>query len=406
MSGLPCSAGATFVVLALSTICAVSHERHLSSTLSATLVDARTLLAEDVSRSAPERTATEGAAGLSRLRKYHSSDSIYAKISALQSTCLAPLTVEWIRDDAISNSSANATGRLFVARVGPRAARKRVLIAASEHARELIASEIALRLLQKLCSSAEAQAVLERVHMVVLPVLNEGGRRLVESGENPCQRETLDKVDINRNMDVDWGQGESQDWGPAPFSSFQARLLQQLASRLKPLAYIDLHSGSRSLMTSWGFKAAATPDFQDQRRLLEVVRRKHCQDCDVGPNSVVMGYKNPGEVIDHMYDKEGIKYSSLWEVYRGNAPMEDCLSFFNPPDPAYDALTDNWAEALITVAHFVDQEVSADERPRRQRPRAAARRMTFVQNSLQAVVTASAKGSIAALSRRRGDSPA
>merc|ERR1719152_568291 len=91
-------------------------------------------------------------------------------------------------------------------------------------------------------------------------------------------------VDLNRNMDVDWGKGEKQNWGARPFSAYQSRILRDIAIEKKPHAFVDLHTGARTLMTSWGYKPGTDPDFKAQKKVLDIIRDKHCSDCRIGSN--------------------------------------------------------------------------------------------------------------------------
>eukprot|EP00927_Polykrikos_kofoidii_P046656 TRINITY_DN4081_c0_g1_i4.p1 TRINITY_DN4081_c0_g1~~TRINITY_DN4081_c0_g1_i4.p1 ORF type:complete len:410 (+),score=69.12 TRINITY_DN4081_c0_g1_i4:85-1314(+) len=310
-------------------------------------------------------------------RAFHSSDHILKTITSLVSTCTVPLTVTWESD-----KGANATkGKVFVARVGNPKALKRVMVVANEHAREMFTAEVAMSFIKRACTTggvkpnapsflhvnAEGAFVkgnlFGAVQFVVVPILNVKGRQVVEDMSEPCQRLTVAEeggVDLNRNMDVDWGKGETQPWGTHAFSTYQARILRDLAAKEKPLAYVDLHTGSKDLMTPYGYKRAIPSDFKDVKVLLDRLRDKYCPDCEIGPNSVVIRYPNPGEIIDHMYVKQKIKYTSLWEIWKGQDET-DCIEYFNPPDHLLQANTDIWASALAEVGDFVRHEVGVDE---------------------------------------------
>jgi len=269
-----------------------------------------------------------------------------------------------------------------VARLGNPQAEKKVLVAANEHARELVTAEVVLRFIKTACGkpkssqsllqshdlligTVDAKVLLKDVHFIMLPVVNVKGRALVESGKETCQRMTSKDegfVDLNRNMDVDWGRGEKQDWGEKPFSTYQARILRDVAAEHKPQAFVDLHTGAESLMTSWGYKPKTNPDFPDQKKVLDLIKERHCPKCEIGSNRIVIAYPNPGEVIDHMYAKQKIKYSTLWEVYEGDA--SDCVAQFNPPDDKYEAVVDNWSGALATFGDYMRTTVDVDERAR------------------------------------------
>jgi hypothetical protein len=276
---------------------------------------------------------------------YLSGDQTIAEIKGLASKgkCGVPFTAGW-QDD-----TDHPGGQLFVVHVGNKEAPKRVMLVANAHAREAITAEVALRFLRWACSSStEALDLFTGVRFTVLPVLNLGGRRRVDDGSNPCQRATVDEgegeVDLNRNMDVDFEAGDGH--GPRPFSTYQARILRRLAEAEQPLAYVDLHSGFQSLMVPWGSREYTSPDYSAQQHLLEEISAQTCPRCPIGSNCKVIGYRNPGEIMDHMYHTQRIKYSTLWEIYQGQG-REDCLELFNPLEyNAFNSTLTQWTKAL------------------------------------------------------------
>jgi len=191
----------------------------------------------------------DGLGGKEHLHSYHTSAEIFEQITALSKDCAVDLKVSEVKDQEDPSNS------LFVAHLGDATAEKKVLVAANEHARELLTGEVALRFIQKACGkekrtsptslaqtkpsslvTSDATTLLQNVQYTILPVVNVKGRALVETGEKPCQRMTTDEegqVDLNRNMDVDWGKGDPQSWGPKPFSTFEARVLRDIAADLK-----------------------------------------------------------------------------------------------------------------------------------------------------------------------------
>lgn len=163
----------------------------------------------------------------------------------------------------------------------------RVLINCGEHGRELISSEICLQFLH-LCLTASSPAfssasssfslsslsplvdkksriiapsalsaqtlrfLLRNVEFFVIPLTSPWSRREVERG-NYCNRKNKNKVDLNRNWDYLWQQSGSllddQYSGPAPFSEPESRAVRDIAVKLRPHMYINIHSGSRDLFT-------------------------------------------------------------------------------------------------------------------------------------------------------------
>eukprot|EP00929_Paragymnodinium_shiwhaense_P043239 TRINITY_DN22268_c0_g1_i1.p1 TRINITY_DN22268_c0_g1~~TRINITY_DN22268_c0_g1_i1.p1 ORF type:complete len:438 (-),score=125.02 TRINITY_DN22268_c0_g1_i1:63-1376(-) len=322
----------------------------------------------------PKKQALKGqglaeVSALSQFRSYHNGAAIIDKLEKLSDSCGVPMKTGWAKD-------TEGQGKIFSVNLGNPEAEKTVMVAANEHARELLTAEVALRFVEMACDEKKSGSLLEmetgsvaklmqNVKFVVLPVINQKGREIVETNQDLCQRMTPNDeghVDLNRNMEVDWGQGEPQEWGTKPFSAYQTRIMRDVAKKAQPVAYVDLHTGARSLMTSWGYKRMATSDLKDQSKLLKEVQKKHCEDCRIGPNSIVIGYGNPGEIIDHMYATQGIKYSTLWELYGGGGG--ECIDTFNPKDDEYEKHVKNWASALFTVGDYVNTKVDATERSR------------------------------------------
>mmetsp|Transcript_2466 Transcript_2466/g.5339 ORF Transcript_2466/g.5339 Transcript_2466/m.5339 type:complete len:367 (-) Transcript_2466:69-1169(-) len=298
-------------------------------------------------------------AGRQDMSKYHASKEIFAQIEQLTGSCKYPLTTT-------RRADSQHGGELFVARLGEEASAKKVMIVANEHARELVTAEVVLNFLQSACKQS-SPGLPSGLEYIILPVVNEHGRRLVETGQSVCQRLTTEAegaVDLNRNMDVDWGRGDAESPGSNPFSAYQTRILRDLAAEIQPSAFIDVHSGRRELITSWGFRHSQDPDFQDQRKVLNLIKDRHCPDCAIGSGWEVIGYESPGEIIDHMYLKQGVKYSTLWEIYEDVENEGDCVQFFNPPDSLYDMLMGNWTAALFSFGEYVAKHVHKDERSR------------------------------------------
>lgn len=272
---------------------------------------------------------------------YHNSTEIFAKIEALAAPgkCATGLRTERVADQEVD-------GHLFVAHLGAPGAPKRVLVAANEHGNEAVTAEVALRFIEAACANGTLPA---SVGFTVVPVVNAPGRR-------KGKRETVDEgkgegsVDLNRQGDVDY---DPDDGGhPKPFGSYQARILRDLAAKHRPLAFVDLHSCALAMMTPWGHKEQHNPDYEAQLRLLRPVKAAACPRCPLGTNRQVIGYDCPGELLDHMYAKAGVKYSYVWELF------DDC----NPPAPQFDGVVGNWTRGLEKLAALVDREVGAGER--------------------------------------------
>ena len=173
-----------------------------------------------------------------------------------------------------------------------------MLVVFGEHARELISSEIALRLVAMLCSpalearggwiladvdavggvehlnelsklhrkamdglahygmsTAQVGTLLKRLLFKFVPVENLIGRRMVESSGTSklCHRMNGRSVDINRNYDNHFGVHAkeylpSEEYeGTRAFSEPETRITHAVAAALKPMVFVSVHSGIREL---------------------------------------------------------------------------------------------------------------------------------------------------------------
>ena len=199
---------------------------------------------------------------------YHRTDSLLETFTRLAdpSRCAQRLTVDNIHDQedpsfqlrvatfADAKKSQNP-------RTGPR-----VLINFGAHGRELITSEVALRLGQILCGEADSifagdsirsrnaiTHILRQATIKLIPVQVPSSRHLAEVGGGNCRQRQLTKqgVDVNRNWNISWtagdGGGEHSNHyrGPRPFSEPETRSLANFAQSWRPDVFVDVRSGDR-----------------------------------------------------------------------------------------------------------------------------------------------------------------
>ncbi|CAK0880436.1 unnamed protein product, partial [Prorocentrum cordatum] len=308
---------------------------------------------------------------------YHRTEALLSEVRrAAGAHGEVAIQVEEVRDPL---GTGEAAPSLTVAtafdesRAGP--PRARMLVVANEHARELVTGEIALGVVERLASAGgpepgsaalRLRALLRRgLEITVVPVASPEGRALAETWR-PCQRGTADvpllSTDLNRNFPFDWTPGLAANFlnsslelhGTAPFSAYQARVIRAVAERHQWDAFVDLHSGARSLNLPYGRRAEGSSDLQEQLRALEGVR-SFCPDCRQGPARAVMGYDNPGQLMDWMYEDRGVKYSYVWEVF---AATGLCAPHFNPVSAGEpDRLVEQWCGALAALGEYVLEQV-------------------------------------------------
>ena len=172
--------------------------------------------------------------------------------------------------------AAGATLDMYLGGTGPAGApdaipaRTRALFVFGEHAREVVPTELAIRLARDLCAAPAAAPVRFRagaragaysallaslrsrpLALTMLPLANAAGRAAVEAGAL-CTRGNGAGVDVNRNWPTHWHAGDprtarEQDPGAAPFSEPETRALRDALAARRPTLFLSVHSGTRGL---------------------------------------------------------------------------------------------------------------------------------------------------------------
>ena len=270
----------------------------------------------------------------------------------------------------------------------------KVLLNFGAHGRELISSEVALRLARMLCGEAPSRfygppdrsrdriAELLKVAVIkMVPVQVPSSRKLAETASDTCRRRRLNArgVDVNRNWNASWTDGEDyassdQFRGPQPFSEPETRSLANLAAAWRPDIYVDVHSGETYLATPYASKLQGVSDRAHRAALRGVVQAVTHMMQGAHPDAIPAGglpngpasslgeepYRASGTSLDYMYSQLGIARSFMFEVYgaasfmgsdrqrRVLRPPSNLLLLLNT-NPA-DADADGSAGAVATAA--------------------------------------------------------
>jgi hypothetical protein len=227
---------------------------------------------------------------------YHKTDEVFSLIEAYGTKC-PMLVIQRISDEVTAPYTVKDTMVCTATDPSvPDVDKIPMLVVFGEHARELISSEIALRLVAMLCSPtleasggwtpadakavggpvvlgklaafhqralgglaqydmspASVSALLKRIVYKFVPLENLNGRRMVEEQGKLCHRMNGRGVDINRNYDNHFGVHApeylpSEEYeGTAAASEPETRITRDIAAALKPLAFISIHSGIREM---------------------------------------------------------------------------------------------------------------------------------------------------------------
>ncbi|HEY0544004.1 MAG TPA: M14 family zinc carboxypeptidase [Pyrinomonadaceae bacterium] len=244
-----------------------------------------------------------------------------------------------------------------------------ILINASIHPRELVTSELALRLIEYLLNNygvdGDATWLLDEHLIVIIPVSNPDGRRLAEQGlyqrkntnntyggncSNPPTVSNQYGVDLNRNFTFKWGTvnmpsepkcGETYP-GPTASSEPETSAIIALESTLfadqrgtldtdpAPLnttgVFIDLHSNAGLVMWPWGHTATVPPNGTE----LQLIGRKLASYNGLTPVQAIDLYPTSGGSRDDAYGELGIA-SFTFEI---GVASGTCGGFF----PAFSCL--------------------------------------------------------------------
>ncbi|KAL0438275.1 UNVERIFIED_CONTAM: hypothetical protein Slati_2310500 [Sesamum latifolium] len=236
-----------------------------------------------------------------------------------------------------------------------------------QHARELITTELALRLLSILSEEqflpnvdrSTLNRTLDRLIIKVVPVENLNGRKRVEDGEL-CERRNGRGVDLNRNWSVDWGKKEKdydpyeENPGPAPFSEPESQIMRKLSVSFEPHIWVNVHSGMEALFMPYDHKNT-TPDgipYQIMKSMLDELNHFYLRDnCLVGSGGASVGYLAHGTATDYMYDIARVPMAFTFEIYGDlKASSKDCFRMFNPIDiTSFNRVLNDWSAAFFQM---------------------------------------------------------
>ncbi|XP_010266142.1 PREDICTED: metallocarboxypeptidase A-like protein ARB_03789 isoform X2 [Nelumbo nucifera] len=236
-----------------------------------------------------------------------------------------------------------------------------------QHGRELITSEVALRLLSILgeeypipkMGPTSLNSTLERLVIKVVPMENLNGRKLVEAGDL-CERRNGRGVDLNRNWSVDWGKKEKdydpyeENPGTAPFSEPETQIMQKLSASFDPHIWVNVHSGMEALFMPYDHKNTTPNGLASHimKSMLEELNHLHCLDrCLVGSGGGSVGYLAHGTATDYMYDIVKAPMAFTFEIYGDEeASSKDCFRMFNPIDLAtFNRVLNDWCSVFLTL---------------------------------------------------------
>jgi len=179
---------------------------------------------------------------------------------------------------------------MYAVKLSSGAGKKTLFMNCGIHAREWITPATCMYMLKQIItkygSDSSINAMLNKLDVVIMPVLNVDGYEYTWAG-NRMWRKTRSRnpgsscrgTDPNRNFNVKWGgTGTSSNpcsdtyHGPYPFSEVEVRNVARYLYRMKRrlVGYMDIHAYSQLWMTPWGHaKRAYPPTYSEMKRVAD-----------------------------------------------------------------------------------------------------------------------------------------
>jgi hypothetical protein len=260
-----------------------------------------------------------------------------------------------------------------------------------EHARELISPESGLRFIEKVCKDAKFAEVLKWSSFRIVLIANPQSRLKVEQGDY-CLRTNEQGVDLNRNWDDHWEEGDCSNLsetcpGPSPFSEAETVELRDLLHAYKADLFLTVHSGALTLLSSYAYMPGYPKDNRGMLAVLDELNEDYCR-CEVGSAASLLQYNCPGTCLDYALEVEKVAFSYAFEIYKEEIDLPthftqntflsflqttpsscfmevrtsktnaECLAFFNPPVDEYEFYVEHWAAAYKELVSIVNQRLS------------------------------------------------
>ena len=223
-------------------------------------------------------------------KAYHSYREILATVDSLASQ--HPGLVRRFEIGRTSQEDQPIVAVSVTSSVHPNVEKPSVLLNGCHHADEVMGAEICLAALRELVtrygSDSAATAWVDRLEIIIVPVVNVDGYGVVTSGLDPRWRKNTrdtngngilheypEGVDLNRNYDFNWAHGGSGDSssvryrGKFPMSELENQTIDRLAAAYRFLLSITYHSQGEVIYYPWSWRGRPAPD---DRLLTEIAR--------------------------------------------------------------------------------------------------------------------------------------
>lgn len=237
-----------------------------------------------------------------------------------------------------------------------------VLILATHHAREWVATQMSMRLIDYLTSNygkdARVTALLDTTELWIVPVANPDGYEYTFTNERLWRKNLRDNdgdgaitladgVDINRNFASHWGlddEGSSPIWsdatyrGSEPESEPETKAVVDFVNNHRFKFLISYHTYSDLILYPWGWQVK-TPSFDDPIFVAQAGTddKPAISDSLLGigydPGVGADLYTTNGDFTDWTYDTAGIPSYTVEMTYGYHDPEDESTYYgFEFPD--------------------------------------------------------------------------
>lgn len=278
----------------------------------------------------------------------------------------------------------------------------RALFVFGETGRDLLTSEVALRVVEKVCSTNDSFS-MPNVELVLVPLANPNGRRIAEMGRR-CERTNANDVDLDRNWPTFWGYptrlrdlsveqkkavrdagrvlgmslgraptGDAEQVPKLPpglegngaLSEWETRALKAIVEKTNPVSYVNLRTGAVAMTIPWDCREEQLGEGERDRlwRIAEGVAAAHCTRCALGNMWNVTGRTKCGTAADHIFNEGKVSFIHTWHIYHvPEAAKGDCFRKHNPVGrEGYERVVENWANAVLNFSTAVHNWVSLEK---------------------------------------------
>jgi hypothetical protein len=224
------------------------------------------------------------------------------------------------------------------------------VLVALQHARELIAGEVALAAMERYALERPSRRT------IVVPIINRCGVDRVWAGDH-SMRKTCSGVDLNRQFTDVKGSSKCEHHystygeefeGPHAVSEAESKFLVWLMREHDVRTFLNVHSGEHSVYSPWDHDVRTKLPHEDgYAETLRTIRAHHeCPECDE-EGHLGQAYKRSSygawcTTGDYLVLNDMVKYAWTLEVYGRFDTRDDFLAFNPETAKQYEHVMNEW----------------------------------------------------------------